>query len=182
MRHDCTIRNERAADRTHIAQLHGAAFGAESSVPALVQDLRELDAAFPTISLVATDGADVPLGHVMVSHAWLDGWDRMIDVMVLSPLGVRPDVQRAGIGTALIEAAMSQADGFGVPMVLLEGNPGYYGSRGFEAAIPLNIRRPSLRIPERAFQVRRLQAYRSSMTGTFVYHDIHWIHGVGLYR
>ncbi|MHA3978635.1 GNAT family N-acetyltransferase [Halovulum sp. GXIMD14794] len=176
------LRIERAEDRASVHALHDAAFGADAAIPDLVDDLRRLDAPLPTVSLVAADPATGPLGHVMLSHAWLDTWQRLIDVMVLSPLGVRPDAQRQQIGTLLVKAALAEAERLGAPMVFLEGSPDYYGVRGFEPAGARDIRRPSLRIPERAFQVCRLQGWTPEMTGTFVYRDVHWKHGVGLYR
>ncbi|WP_461427661.1 GNAT family N-acetyltransferase [Gymnodinialimonas sp.] len=175
------IRPEAPDDHDAVHTLNEAAFES-ADLPALVQDLRQAKAPLPTLSLVAAYGDHPPVGHVMLSHAWLDGAERLIDVMVLSPLAVDPPHQRLGIGTALIAAALAAADAQGVPFVILEGSHHYYGSRGFEAAEPLGIRRPSLRIPERAFQMARLSAYTPSMTGTLVYKDVHWRHGVGLYR
>jgi putative acetyltransferase len=61
-----------------------------------------------------------------------------------------------------------------VPIVFLEGDPGFYGVRGFEPATPAGFRSPSLRIPEPAFQVARLSAYRPWMTGTLVYSEPFW--------
>lgn len=177
-----TIRPETPKDHAAVRALTLAAFEGDAGLPELVKDLRQAQAPLPTISLVATYGDHPPLGHVMLSHAWLDGPARLIDVLVLSPLSVDPPHQRRGIGTALIEAAIAAADAQGVPFVVLEGSPPYYGPRGFDAAEPLGIRRPSLRIPERAFQLARLSAYDPSLTGTFVYKNVHWRHGVGLYR
>jgi putative acetyltransferase len=148
----------------------------------MVKDLRGFDGGFATISLVAEVDGQGPVGHVMVSHAWLDADNRLIDVAVLSPLGVHPDAQRRGIGKALIKVAIEAVGATGVPLLFLEGDHRYYGPRGFEKAMDLGFRRPSLRIPENAFQVVRLAGYSEDMTGTFVYHDVHWRHGVGLYR
>ncbi len=176
------IRAERPDDFDAVHDLHNAAFGPDAGIDALAADLRRLKAAFSVISLVAVDTQDRPKGHVMVSHAWVDAWDRLIDVMVLSPLGVHPDVQNQGIGTTLIKAALEAADAQGAPIVFLEGNNKYYGPRGFTPAVAHNIRRPSLRMPDAAFQMKTLSAYHPEMTGSFVYHDVHWTHGVGLYR
>jgi putative acetyltransferase len=52
-------------------------------------------------------------------------------VLVLSPLGVRPEHQRQGIGTRLIEEALNAAEATGAPLLFLEGSPGYYRRRGF---------------------------------------------------
>ncbi|MEJ6388758.1 GNAT family N-acetyltransferase [Gymnodinialimonas ulvae] len=177
-----TIRHEAPEDHTAVHALTLAAFDGDAGLPELVENLRRAEAPFPTLSLVATYADNVPVGHAMLSHAWLDGPERLIDALILSPLAVEPDHQRRGIGTALIKAALTAADARGSPFVILEGSPTYYGARGFEPAGALGIRRPSLRIPERAFQVARLSAYNPSMTGTFVYKDVHWQGGVGLYR
>lgn len=177
-----SIRLEAPEDYDAVHALQLAAFDGDANVPELVRDLRNVEAPLPTIPLVACRGADPVVGHVMISHAWLDGPERLIDVMVLSPLGVAPAHQRQGLGTALIAEAIKAADAQGVPFLMLEGNHRYYGPRGFEAAEPLGLRRPSLRIPERAFQIAKLSRYDPAMTGTLVYKDVHWRHGVGLYR
>lgn len=177
-----SIRPETPADHAAVHALTLAAFDGDAGLPELVKNLRDAEAPLPTLSLVATYEDHPPVGHVMVSHAWLDGPKHLIDVMVLSPLAVDPPHQRLGIGSALLKAAIAAADAQGAPLLILEGSPHYYGPRGFEAAGPLGIRRPSLRIPERAFQMVRLSGYDRSMTGTFVYKDVHWRGGIGLYR
>jgi putative acetyltransferase len=68
-----------------------------------------------------------------------------------------------------------------VPAVFLEGDPGYYRRLEFVPAKPLGIRKPSLRIPDAAFQVMTLSAHEPWMTGTLVYPDAFWRHdAVGL--
>lgn len=52
---------------------------------------------------------------------------------------------------------------------------------GFGAAIEQGFRKPSLRIPDAAFQAMRLPAYESWMSGTLVYAETFWNHdAVGL--
>ena len=53
----------------------------------------------PDLALVAEDDGAV-IGYVMFTHADLAEGGR---VLMLSPLGVRPDRQRSGIGSALVE-------------------------------------------------------------------------------
>jgi putative acetyltransferase len=168
-----TIRPERPSDREHIRELHALAFGRGNQVPDLVDALRSADAALAPQSFVATDG-DRVVGHVMLSASRLDAPRRLVDVWVLSPLGVRPEAQRRGIGTRLVAHALEAAAGTGVPLVFLEGSPVYYGSRGFERASALGFRAPSLRIPDAGFQVARLPSYEPWMTGTLVYSDTFW--------
>jgi len=110
----------------------------------------------------------------MLSAGRLDTPKRLVDVFVLSPLGVLPSHQGRGIGTRLIADALNTADEMAVPLVFLEGDPGYYGTRGFERADARGFRSPSLRIPEPAFQVALLSAYEPWMTGTLVYSETFW--------
>ena len=173
-------RAEVLQDRAAIRRVHAEAFGDGGAVAALVDALRDGAARLAPLSLVATVGAAVA-GHVMLSASRLDAPRRIVDVYVLSPLGVAPEFQRRGIGTALISVALVAAQRRRVPLVFLEGDPGYYGSRGFERADALGFRSPSLRIPPAACQVARLSWHEPWMTGTLVYSETFWAHDfVGL--
>lgn len=181
MSQNYSIRRETAADVAAIAQLHEKAFGPTDPVPALVGDLRQIEGAFPIVSLVAQTNTEQIVGHVMSSHAWLDAPRQLIDVLVLSPLGVLPGWQGRGIGSDLLAHAIKAAETAGAPLLFLEGDPAYYGPRGFEGAVPMGFRAPSLRIPEAAFQVIRLTKHSEDMTGTLVYREVFWKHDcVGL--
>ncbi|GIM94293.1 N-acetyltransferase [Paractinoplanes toevensis] len=150
------------------------AFG-DDRVPGLVAALRPA-----TLSLVAEEAGEV-VGHIMFSPCLLDAPARLVEVQTLSPLSVAPKWQRRGIGSALIEAGLRELDSRGVPLVFLEGDPRYYSRVGFTAGGDHGFRKPSLRIPDQAFQVVRLSAYESWMTGTFVYSSVFWEHDcVGL--
>jgi putative acetyltransferase len=144
----------------------------------LVDDLRRDD---PTLlSLVAQEGTELA-GHVMLSRSLLDAPRRLVGVATLSPLGVAPPFQRRGVGSALVRRGLRELDDRGVPLVFLEGDPRYYSRLGFEAAGGHGFRKPSLRTPDRAFQVVMLSAYEPWMTGTLVYPDTFWRHDcVGL--
>lgn len=181
MKNNYSIRPENSADIEHIRAVHTAAFGQDAGIGDMTDDLRGQGGGFKTLSHVATLN-DRVVGHVMVSHAFLDTDKKLVDVAVLSPLGVAPNHQEQGIGTALIKAAIKATDDLGLPMLFLEGHHLFYGTRGFENATDLGVRRPSTRIPSKAFQVAKLSSYDESLTGTFVYRDVHWRHGVGLYR
>jgi putative acetyltransferase len=94
---------------------------------------------------------------------------------------VLPDRQRRGIGAALVREGLEVLAGRGVPVVFLEGDPGYYARLGFQPGARWGFRRPSLRIPDPAFQAVCLPAHEPWMTGTFVYPDTFWRHdAVGL--
>ena len=175
------IRAEGLEDQAAVGRLHRVAFGDEGAVVApLVDDLRRSLDTEPGLSLVAVDDG-VVVGHVMFTRNLLDAPAQLVDVQVLSPLGVLPDRQRQGIGTALIRHGLDLLAGREVPLVFLEGSPAYYGRLGFRPAGEHGFRRPSLRIPPAAFQVQTLPAYEPWMTGTLVYRHEFWDHdAVGL--
>jgi putative acetyltransferase len=175
------IRPEEPTDHDRVAEIHRLAFGEhDENVVPLLEDLRRSLATEPGLSLVACEDDQV-IGHVLFTRNLLDAPPRLVDVQVLSPIAVHPDHQRRGAGAALIERGVAELDDRGVPAVFLEGDPRYYRRTGFVAAGELGFRRPSLRIPEPAFQVRLLRAYEPWMTGTLVYRQTFWDHdAVGL--
>jgi len=173
------IRLEQPDDHAAVAAVHRRAFGDHGDVVArLVGALRRDDP--DALSLVAeTNGAVV--GHVMFSRSLLDAPRRLVPVQVLSPLAVLPEQQRRGVGITLIRAGLHLLDTRGVPLVFLEGDPQYYSRTGFAAGVDRGFRKPSLRIPDAAFQVSTLSAYEPWMTGTLVYSATFWDHDcVGL--
>lgn len=164
-------------DLDAVRAVQTAAFADDGRVAGLVADL----AADPATLSVAAVEDGVVAGHVMASRCLLDAPDRLVEVATLSPLGVLPAYQRRGIGRALIERITELADAAGWPLLFLEGDPAYYRDSGFVAAGGLGFRKPSLRIPDAAFQVRTLSGYEPSMTGTLVYSAVFWEHDcVGL--
>jgi putative acetyltransferase len=177
---DYAIRPEQPEDHAAVRRVHALAFDDPERVPALVDELRQAPAAIAPLSLVATRQGEV-VGHVLLSACRLDAEPRLVDVLSLSPLGVHPDHQRRGVGTALVGAALEAAESSGAPLVFLEGSPTYYGARGFQRASAHGFRSPSLRIPDPAFQVVKLSSHEPWMAGTFVYSEPFWAHDcVGL--
>jgi putative acetyltransferase len=175
------VREERSDDAEAVAEVHRAAFGEHGTVvAALVDDLRASLESEDILSLVAEHDGHV-VGHMMFSHGLLDAPARLVAIQILSPVGVKPAMQGHGIAAALIGQGLEILNARRVPAVFLEGDPGYYSRLGFEPAKPLGFRKPSLRIPDAAFQVMTLPAHEPWMTGTVVYHDAFWRHdAVGL--
>ena len=120
-------------------------------------------------------------GHVMFTRSLLDAPRRLVEVHVLSPLAAMPGYQKRGIGSALVRKGLKALAMRAVPLVFLEGDPGYYSRFGFAPGGDLGFRKPSLRIPDGAFQAIRLPAHEPWMTGTLVYAEPFWRHDcVGL--
>ncbi|WP_327634435.1 N-acetyltransferase [Kribbella sp. NBC_00482] len=175
------LREERRSDRQSVRDVHLQAFGDHGPVVADLADaLRDTITAEDGLSLVAEHDGQV-VGHVLFTRSLLDADRRLVDVQVLSPLGVMPEFHGRGIGSALVRRGLAVLAERAVPLVFLEGDPGYYSRFGFEPAGGLGFRKPSLRIPDGAFQVVRFSAHEPWMTGTLVYAEPFWRHdSVGL--
>lgn len=166
---DVNIREQQATDAAAVGQLVSQVFG-----EVVVADLEAaLAASGRGFGLVAEVEGGI-VGQVRLTTGWLDAPDRLVDVLILSPLGVATQWQNKGVGRALVNAALDMANERHAPLVFLEGDPAYYSRLGFVGAATLGCTRPSVRIPEPAFQVMPLAAYETSMTGAVVYPDIFW--------
>jgi putative acetyltransferase len=169
-----TVRDEAPGDAATVLEVVRAAFGEEGDqVASLWADLRGTDLL--RASLVLDDDGEV-VGHVGLSHAWVDARRALVEVLLLSPLSVLPVAQGRGVGTALVAAAVERARDLGAVALFLEGSPRYYGTRGFERASARGFAPASVRTPDGAFQVALLDAWEPWMTGRLVYPDVWWRH------
>ncbi len=168
------VRPERQSDKSAVRHLHEEAFGDHGIVVArLVDALRASVGPNRGLSLVAEDDGEL-VGHVMFSPSLLDAPTKLVEVQVLSPIAVVPERQLQGTGSALVRSGLQAMTEQGMPVVFLEGSPDYYARFGFSPGAELGFRKPSLRIPDAAFQAIRLPAYEPWMTGTLVYAESFW--------
>ena len=162
------IRRERASDRAAVNEVLAAAFANPGGDPpvevGLVDALRVSDAWIPRLCLVAETETDRLVGHVVCSRAHVDD----VEVLALGPLAVHPDMQRAGIGSALMHAVLGAADALDEPLVALLGHREYYPRFGFRPGTDLGVRPPVAGWADH-FQVRPLERYRESIRGEFRY-------------
>ena len=161
------IRPERDADHPAIAEVVRAAFvNQPDEVPAFVERIRASEEYVPELALVAEDSSGV-IGHVILSWVGVEGGSRP-RILNLTPMSVRPDRQRMGVGTRLIWDALGRAEAAGEPAVMVEGIPGYYPRFGFERASALGFVVPP-KVPDEAFMVKRLPGYSPDLAGRIVY-------------
>ena len=129
------IRYARASDRPAIAQVVAAAFGRDDEA-GLVERLRaDGDSLF---ELVADEAGDIT-GHILFSRLWAD---RAEMFAALAPLAVRPGLQKAGVGSALVRTGLQNIREFGAHGVLVLGDPAYYGRFGFSAETAAKVAAP----------------------------------------
>ena len=160
---DVEIRPEAPDDAAIVAALTMAAFetaphrdGTEAQI---IDGLRRAGAL--TVALAAVQDS-VVIGHVAFSPVRVDGRD--LGWFGLGPLSVRPDRQRAGVGTALVVQGLSDLRRCGAAGCVVLGDPAYYGRFGFEADPRLNY--PG--VPAWAFQ--RLAFGGQVPAGEVAYH------------
>lgn len=103
--------------------LYTKAFPDEDLLPLLKRMIGQPD----VISLVA-GSLDNPMGHVCFAHGTANGHRAAL----LGPLAVAPEHQKAGIGTALVQAGIEAVLAGGAEQVLVLGDPNYYGRFGFQ--------------------------------------------------
>ena len=109
--------------------------GGESGklVRSLVEEIRGKRFYLPELDLVMVDEHDCVIGYAMFSRFHLEGkYEHQL--LLLSPVAVKTELQRRHISKDLIEAGFEKAKEMGYEAVLVEGNPRNYNPRGFETS------------------------------------------------
>jgi putative acetyltransferase len=130
------IVREAETDRAAVRAIQEAAFGARAEADLVDALRRDGDLV---LSLVArADGG--PVGHVAFSRLAMP--ETGARGVALAPLAVKPSFQRQGIGAALVREALATLASAGEDVVLVLGDPAYYGRFGFAAAAAQALRTP----------------------------------------
>jgi putative acetyltransferase len=163
------VRRQRADEYEAIRRIYAAAFRRPEnpeSVPlevGIFEALWEAGDVIPELSFTALKEVG-PVGHVTASRATV----ATDSVVAVGPIGVLPEHQGRGIGSALMHELLNAADAGDVPMIVLLGSPQYYSRFGFRPAQELGVISPEPRWGE-AFQARPLTAYTPAVAGRFQY-------------
>ena len=164
-----TVRRQQDDDYEAARHIYAAAFArpeSPESVPlevGIFEGLWMAGDAIPELSFTAVNEVGA-VGHVTASRATV----ATDSVVAVGPIGVLPEYQGRGIGSALMDALLSAADEAAVPMVVLLGSPRYYSRFGFRPAQELGVLSPAPQWGE-AFQARPLTAYTPALAGPFRY-------------
>ncbi|MBR0897116.1 N-acetyltransferase [Bradyrhizobium tropiciagri] len=125
------IRDERPEDIAAIGEITAAAFAgapySSGTEARIVEALRHAGAL--TLSLVATSDDGRIRGHIAFSPVQINGvagrW------YGLGPVSVTPELQRRGIGGALIREGLARLAALNADGCILLGDPAYYSHFGF---------------------------------------------------
>ena len=100
-------------------------------VRSLVEEIRSRQFYLPELELVMVDeDTDEVIGYANFARFHLEGKYEN-ELLLLSPVAVKADLQRQHISKELIEYGFEKAKALGYKVVIVEGNPMNYRSRGF---------------------------------------------------
>lgn len=127
------IREATNLDCDHIREMYMHAFvgGEEVMVATLASNLLLEETSPKTIALVAEIDGKV-VGHIAFSPVTFDT-SKKLKGYILAPLGVKPEYQKRGIGSKLIESGIEQLSRKGVNILFVYGDPKFYCKFGFKA-------------------------------------------------
>jgi len=107
-------------------------------VRCLVEEIRGKRFYLPELELIMVDGNDEVIGYVNFARFHLDG-KYEDELLLLSPVAVKTELQRQHISKELIEFGFEKAKTLGYKVVIVEGNPLNYRSRGFVTSADFGI-------------------------------------------
>ena len=107
-------------------------------VRSLVEENRSKRFYRPELELIMVDEHDEVIGYVNFARFHLEGRYEN-ELLLLSPVAVKTELQRQHISKELIEYGFEKAAAMGYKAVIVEGNPRNYRSRGFVTSAPFGI-------------------------------------------
>ncbi len=127
------IRQARYQDHVYIHEIYMHAFAKDEAknVATLACNLL-VEASFPkTYSIIAEVDNNL-IGHVAFSPLRFDSSNELRGY-ILAPLAVKPGFQKKSIGSNLVKFGIEQLTEQGIDVILVYGDPKYYGRFGFDA-------------------------------------------------
>ena len=104
----------------------------------LVEEIRSKRFYLPELELIMVDENDGIIGYCMFSRFYVEGRYEN-ELLLLSPVAVKTELQRQHISKELIEYGLEKARTLGYKAVIVEGNPRNYRSRGFVTSADFGI-------------------------------------------
>ena len=108
-------------------------------VRSLVEEIRSKRFYLPELELIMVDSnTDEVIGYVNFARFHLGG-KYEDELLLLSPVAVKTELQRQHISKELIEYGLEKGKTLGYKAVIVEGNPMNYRNRGFVTSAPFGI-------------------------------------------
>lgn len=107
-------------------------------VRTLVEEIRAKKYYLPELELMMRDETGVVMGYAMFSRFHIEG-KYEDQLLLLSPVAVKTELQRQHISKDLIEYGLKKAADMGYQAVIVEGDPRNYSARGFVTAARYHI-------------------------------------------
>ena len=125
----------------------------------LAAEIRAEKYYLPELELIMVDETDQIIGYAMFSRFHLEGKFED-ELLLLTPVAVRTELQRQHISRDLIEYGFEKAKELGFTAVLVEGDPQNYNPRGFQTSADFGITAgPDVHLPDvRCLMVKELAA------------------------
>jgi len=133
-----TIRHETPADHEAVRHVHRLAFGQDDEA-GIVDALRT--GGHSRVSLVAEVEGRV-VGHVLFSDLPVLTDGGTVAALSLAPMAVLPEVQRRGVGSALVREGLEVCRAAGHRIVVVLGHPAFYPRFGFSAGLAERLSNP----------------------------------------
>lgn len=136
------IRRVHRSDHNHIQQLYLETFddNENETVAQLAVELLETNSSPDTLSLVA-EIDDTLVGHIAFSPIKSRESDKMLGY-ILAPLAVNPAHQKQKIGSQLVQRGLLELSQSATGVVIVYGDPNYYGRFGFTSDLAENYIAP----------------------------------------
>jgi len=130
-----TIRPSQETDLVSILKVIETAYSDEENkvIMNFVQELSNENTS-PSIKSLVAEVDNQVIGYVSYSPIYLKS-DTNITGYILAPLAVSPEHQKQGVGSNLINAGIDMLTKDGAGVLLVYGDPAYYGRFGFKEEI-----------------------------------------------
>lgn len=117
------------------------------AVRQLVEEIRAKKYYIPELEIVMVNEKDDVIGYAMFSRFHIEG-KYEDELLILTPVAVKTEFQRQHISKDILEYGFDIAKRMGFKVVLVEGNPQNYNSRGFQSSYKYGIEAgPNMKLP-----------------------------------
>lgn len=113
----------------------------------LVEEIRSKKYYIPQLELIMVNENDEIIGYAMFSRFHIEGKYEN-ELLILTPVAVKTQMQRQHISKELLEYGFKKAKDLGFKVILVEGDPKNYRSRGFQSSYKFGIKAgPNIKLP-----------------------------------